>query len=98
MLVQKVNDLNQYLNRLDKRVHALRVARQITLQQAPQIRLIQNTNQALAERIQTSINTAIPLLKNLIVISLTRLHKQHAMAAQRRGSYPTKEIVLNSSE
>ena len=60
MLVQKVNDLNQYVNRLDKRVHDLKVTRQITLQQAPQIRLIQNTNQALAERIQTSITTAIP--------------------------------------
>lgn len=98
MLVQKVNDLNQYLNRLDKRVHDLRVTRQITLQQAPQIRLIQNTNQALAERIQTSINTAIPLWKNQIVISLTLLRKQDAVAAQRRVSDATNEMLQKNSE
>lgn len=98
MLVQKVNDLNQYLNRLEKRVHDLRVTRQITLQQAPQIRLIQNTNQALAERIQTSINTAIPLWKNQIVISLTLLRKQDAVAAQRRVADATNEMLQRNSE
>lgn len=98
MLVQKVNDLNQYLNRLDKRVHDLRVTRQITLQQAPQIRLIQNTNQALSERIQTSINTAIPLWKNQIVISLTLLRKQDAVAAQRQVADATNEMLQKNSE
>lgn len=98
MLVQKVNDLNQFLNRLDKRVHDLRITRQITLQQAPQIRLIQNTNQALAERIQTSINTAIPLWKNQIVISLTLLRKQDAVAAQRKVSDATNEMLQRNSE
>ena len=98
MLVQKVNDLNQFLNRLDKRVHDLIVTRQITLQQAPQIRLIQNTNQALAERIQTSINTAIPLWKNQIVISLTLLRKQDAVAAQRKVSDATNEMLEKNSE
>ncbi len=98
MLVQRVNDLNQYVNRLDKRVHDLKVTRQITLQQAPQIRLIQNTNQALAERIQTSINTAIPLWKNQIVISLTLLRKQDAVAAQRQVSDATNEMLRKNSE
>ncbi|MDN6731343.1 MAG: toxic anion resistance protein [Atopostipes suicloacalis] len=98
MLVQKVNDLNQYVNRLDKRVHDLKVTRQITLQQAPQIRLIQNTNQALAERIQTSINTAIPLWKNQIVISLTLLRKQDAVAAQRQVSDATNEMLKKNSD
>lgn len=98
MLVQRVNDLNQYVNRLDKRVHDLKVTRQITLQQAPQIRLIQNTNQALAERIQTSINTAIPLWKNQIVISLTLLRKQDAVAAQRQVSDATNEMLQKNSE
>lgn len=98
MLVQKVNDLNQYVNRLDKRVHDLKITRQITLQQAPQIRLIQNTNQALAERIQTSINTAIPLWKNQIVISLTLLRKQDAVEAQRQVSDATNEMLMKNSE
>lgn len=60
---QEVNDLTQFADRLDKRVYDLRLSRQITIQQAPQIRLIQNTNQALAEKIQSSIMTAIPLWK-----------------------------------
>ncbi len=47
---QEVNDLTQFADRLDKRVYDLRLSRQITIQQAPQIRLIQNTNQALAEK------------------------------------------------
>jgi len=98
MLVQRVNDLNQFVNRLDKRVHDLRVTRQITLQQAPQIRLIQNTNQALAERIQTSINTAIPLWKNQIVISLSLLRKQDAVAAQRKVADTTNEMLEKNSE
>ena len=50
MDVQIANDYTQFLDRLDKRTHDLRLARQITIQQAPQIRLIQNTNQALAEK------------------------------------------------
>lgn len=54
MDVQIANDYTQFLDRLDKRTHDLRLARQITIQQAPQIRLIQNTNQALAEK--SSIN------------------------------------------
>ena len=98
MMVQKVNDLNQFANRLDKRIHDLRITRQITLQQAPQIRLIQNTNQALAERIQTSINTAIPLWKNQIVISLTLLRKQDAVEAQRKVSDATNEMLTRNSE
>lgn len=98
MAIQKVNDLNQYVNRLDKRIHDLKITRQITLQQAPQIRLIQNTNQALAERIQTSINTAIPLWKNQIVISLTLLRKQDAVAAQRQVSDATNEMLMKNSE
>src|SRR5699024_2271917 len=63
MIYQEVNDLIQFADRLEKRLHDLKLSRQITIQSAPQIRLIQNTNQALAEKIQTSIMTAIPLWK-----------------------------------
>ena len=70
MDIQKVNDLNQFLERLDKRTHDLRLTRQLTIQQAPQIRMIQNTNQLLAEKIQASIMTAIPLWENQITIAL----------------------------
>lgn len=96
--IQKVNDLNQFQTRLEKRVHDLKTARQLTIQQAPQIRLIQNTNQALAEKIQTSINTAIPLWKNQVVIALTLLRQQEAITAQQQVSETTNEMLKKNSE
>lgn len=98
MDAQTVNDLTQFYNRLEKRTHDLRLARQITLQQAPQIRLIQNTNQALAEKIQSSINTAIPLWKNQIAIALTLLRQKDAVTAQRQVSETTNELLSKNSE
>jgi len=98
MVTQKVNDLNQFQNRLEKRVHDLKIARQLTIQQAPQIRLIQNTNQALAEKIQTSINTSIPLWKNQVVIALTLLRQKEAITAQRQVSETTNDMLAKNSE
>lgn len=98
MDVQTVNDYTQFLDRLDKRTHDLRLARQITIQQAPQIRLIQNTNQALAEKIQASINTAIPLWKNQVVIALTLLRQKDAVTAQRQVSETTNDLLKKNSE
>lgn len=98
MDVQIVNDYTQFLDRLEKRTHDLRLARQITIQQAPQIRLIQNTNQALAEKIQASINTAIPLWKNQVVIALTLLRQKDAAMAQRQVSETTNDLLKKNSE
>lgn len=98
MDTQRVNDLNQFLDRLEKRTHDLKLARQMTIQQAPQIRLIQNTNQALSEKIQTSINTAIPLWKNQIVIALTLLRQKQAVTAQRQVSETTNELMQKNSQ
>lgn len=98
MEVQIANDYTQFLDRLDKRTHDLRLARQITIQQAPQIRLIQNTNQALAEKIQASINTAIPLWKNQVVIALTLLRQKDAVTAQRQVSETTNDLLKKNSE
>ncbi|MEJ1306907.1 toxic anion resistance protein [Latilactobacillus sakei] len=97
MAVQEVNDLNQFKNRLEKRTYDLELARQITLQQAPQIRLIQNTNQALAEKIQASINTAIPLWKNQVAIALTLLRQKDAVTAQRQVSETTNDLLKKNS-
>lgn len=98
MDVQRVNDLNHFLDRLEKRAYDLKLARQISIQQAPQIRLIQNTNQVLAEKIQSSINTAIPLWKNQVTISLTLLRQQGAITAQRQVSQTTNDLLLKNSE
>ncbi|HCB29186.1 toxic anion resistance protein [Enterococcus durans] len=98
MDVQIANDYTQFLDRLDKRTYDLRLARQITIQQAPQIRLIQNTNQALAEKIQASIATAIPLWKNQVVIALTLLRQKDAVTAQRQVSETTNDLLKKNSE
>lgn len=98
MDLQAVNDLNQFEKRLDKRVYDLKLAREITIQQAPQIRLIQNTNQVLAEKIQASINTAIPLWKNQVAIALTLLQQKEAVTAQRQVSETTNDLLKKNSQ
>lgn len=98
MDLQAVNDLNQFEERLDKRIYDLKLAREITIQQAPQIRLIQNTNQVLAEKIQASINTAIPLWKNQVAIALTLLQQKEAVTAQRQVSETTNDLLKKNSQ
>ena len=98
MDVQVVNDLEQFLDRLEKRNHDLKLTRQMTIQQAPQIRLIQNTNQALAEKIQSSITTTIPLWKNQIAIAMTLLRQKDALTAQRQVSETTNQLIQKNSE
>ncbi len=98
MAYQEVNDMAQFLDRLEKRLYDLQLSRQITLQSAPQIRMIQQTNQTLAEKIQSSIMTAIPLWKNQIAIALT-LHRQlKAVEAQKQVTKTTNDLLLKNSE
>lgn len=98
MKFQEVNDLMQFADRLDKRLHDLRLSREITIQSAPQIRLIQNTNQALVEKIQSSIVTAIPLWKNQVAIALTLIRQRKAVEAQKQVSKTTNELLLKNAE
>jgi uncharacterized protein YaaN involved in tellurite resistance len=98
MAFQEVNDMIQFTDRLEKRLHDLKLSRQITIQSAPQIRLIQNTNQTLAEKIQSSIMTAIPLWKNQIAIALTLIRQRHAVEAQKQVSKTTNELLLRNAE
>ncbi|MFC4319974.1 toxic anion resistance protein [Litchfieldia salsa] len=98
MKVQEVNDMMQFADRLDKRVHDLKLSREMTIQSAPQIRLIQNTNQALVEKIQSSIMTAIPLWKNQIGIALTLIRQRDAVEAQKLVSKTTNDLLLKNAE
>lgn len=98
MMFQEVNDLIQFADRLDKRLYDLKLSREITMQSAPQIRLIQNTNQALVEKIQSSIMTAIPLWKNQVAIALTLIRQRHAVEAQKQVSKSTNELLLKNAE
>ncbi|WP_067726092.1 toxic anion resistance protein [Oceanobacillus damuensis] len=95
---QEVNDMMQFADRLEKRTHDLKLSRQITMQSAPQIRLIQNTNQALVEKIQSSILTAIPLWKNQVAIALTLLRQRNAVEAQKQVSKTTNDLLLKNAE
>ncbi|UTH05865.1 toxic anion resistance protein [Macrococcoides canis] len=98
MIVQDVNDMRHYVNRLDKRIYDLKLSRQITLQSAPQIRMIQDVNQTLAEKIQSSILTSIPLWKNQMAIAMSLLHQQKASKAQQQVTNTTNELLLKNSE
>lgn len=98
MKFQEVKDMLQFADRLDKRLYDLKLSREITIQSAPQIRLIQNTNQALVEKIQSSIMTAIPLWKNQVAIALTLIRQRHAVEAQKQVSKTTNELLLKNAE
>ena len=95
---QDVNDMVQFADRLEKRLHDLKLSRQITIQSAPQIRMIQNMNQALAEKIQSSILTAIPLWKNQVAIALTLVRQRKAMESQKQVSQTTNDLLLKNAE
>lgn len=98
MDTQNVQDLVAFENRLEKRVFDLTTAREISLQQAPQIRLIQKTNQELADKIQSSVNTAIPLWKNQVAIALTLMRQHDAVEAQKAVSETTNDLLKKNSE
>lgn len=98
MAYQEVNDMVQFLDRLEKRLYDLQLSRQITIQSAPQIRMIQQTNQTLAEKIQSSIMTSIPLWKNQIAIALTLNRQRKAVESQKMVTKTTNDLLLKNSE
>jgi uncharacterized protein YaaN involved in tellurite resistance len=96
--VQRFNDLSQTLNRFDKKVYDLNLSRVISIQTAPQIRLIQNGNQALVEKIQSSILTTIPLWKNQMVIAITLLRQRGSLELQKEVTRTTNELLTKNSQ
>lgn len=95
---QKLNDFNQFLNRLEKKLHDLKLSRMIAIQTAPQVRLIQNNDQALVEKIQSSILTTIPLWKNQIVIAVSLLRQKKALTIQKAVTDATNDLLTQNSE
>ncbi len=91
--VQKYNDFAQFLNRLDKKIYDLKLSRTITIQTGPQLRLIQNGNQALVEKIQSSILNTIPLWKNQIVIAITLFRQKKALKLQKDVTDTTNTLL-----
>ncbi|HWJ78657.1 MAG TPA: toxic anion resistance protein [Niallia sp.] len=86
MKLQEVNDLIHFTELLEKRIYDLKISREITMQTAPQIRLIQHTNRNVIDKIQSSIMTSIPLWRNQVSIALTLLRQRHAIETTNRIS------------
>ena len=98
METQKLNDMMSLAERFDKKLHDLKLSRTISIQMAPQIRMIQNNDAQLVEKIQSSIVNAIPLWKNQMVISLGLANSKAALQAQRKVTDMTNELLLKNSE
>lgn len=95
---QAANDLASLCDRFEKKLHDLELTRVISVQMAPQIRLVQNNDTMMAEKIQTSIVNTIPLWKNQMVLALGMAHSQQAMEAQRAVSDMTNELLKKNAE
>ncbi|MDQ1354623.1 MAG: hypothetical protein QG657_4932 [Acidobacteriota bacterium] len=98
ILAQQFQDLQQFLNRFDKKLHDLKLSRMVAIQTSPQLRLVQNGNQELVEKIQSSILNTIPLWKNQIVIAITLFRQKKALQLQQEVSDTTNELLQKNSE
>lgn len=98
MAAQRVRDYAEKLNRFERRLHDLQLSRTITLQTAPQIRLIQSNDQTLAEKIQTSILTTIPIWKSQMVLALSLHSQKGAARLQKEVSDTTNEMLRKNAE
>lgn len=98
MDAQAVNDMANTINRFEKKIYDLKTTRIISIQMAPQIRLIQNNDSELVEKIQSSLINTIPLWKNQIVIALGLTNAKNALGAQKQVTDMTNEILKKNSE
>lgn len=95
---QAAKDLSDKADRFEKKIYDLELTRNISIQMAPQIRMIQSSNQLMAEKIQTSIVNTIPLWKSQMVMAMGIAHTQKAMEAQRSVTDLTNELLRKNAE
>ncbi len=95
---QAANDLAAMCNRFEKKIHDLELTRTISIQMAPQIRLIQNNDTVMCEKIQTTIVNTIPLWKSQMVIALGLAHSEEALKAQQQVTDLTNELLKRNAE
>ena len=95
---QAVNDLSAMCNRFEKKIHDLELTRMISIQMAPQIRLVQHNDTLMAEKIQSSIVNTIPLWKSQMVLALGIAHSAEAAQAQRQVTDITNELLRKNAE
>ena len=95
---QKVQDMENTINRFEKKLYDLKTTRIISIQMAPQIRLLQNNDAELVEKIQSSITNTIPLWKNQIVLALGINNAKQALGAQKAVTELTNDMLKKNSE
>ena len=95
---QAANDFENKCVRFEKKLHDLELTRMISLQTAPQIRMIQNNDSVMAEKIRSSIVNTIPLWKSQMTLALTLHHSQQAMEAQREVNDMTNRLLQANAE
>ena len=98
MAAQLVHDLEENVNRFEKKVHDLKLSRTIAVQTAPQIRLIQNNDKLLVDKIQTAVLNTIPIWKSQIVIALGLSRQQKVLDLNQEISRTTNELLRRNSE
>ena len=98
MDIQKVQDMEAQINRFEKKLHDLKTTRIISIQMAPQIRLIQNNDAELVEKIQSSLTNTIPLWKNQMVLALGISNAKTALKQQQAVSQLTNAMLVKNSE
>lgn len=95
---QEAKDLDSKCNRFEKKIHDLELTRMISLQTAPQIRLVQNNDTMMVEKIQTTLVNTIPLWKSQMVLALGIAHSTEAAQAQREVTDVTNELLRKNAE
>ena len=98
MDAQRANDLAANCDRFEKKLHDLKLTRQVALQMAPQIRLLQNNDSLLVERIQSTLSNTLPLWKSQILIALGMHRSQEALKAQTAVTDMTNELLQKNAE
>ena len=95
---QAANDFAQQCDSFEKKLHDLELTRMVSVQMAPQIRLVQNNDRLMAEKIQSTIVNTIPLWKSQMVLALGVAHSADAVRAQREVTDMTNELLRKNAE
>ena len=98
MAVQVVSDFEQSVDRFEKKIHDLKISKTLAIQTAPQIRLIQNNDRVLIDRVQSAIYHTIPLWKNQMVIALGLTRQREVIEMQRAVTDATNDLLRRNAE
>lgn len=95
---QAANDFANMIGRFEKKIYDLELTRTISVQMAPQIRMVQNNDSLMVEKIRSSIVNTIPLWKNQMVLAMSLYHSEQAMKAQREVTDVTNQLLMKNAE